>query len=79
MCLLLQLNIYLTVLADDEEGGGVSSCHQLMYVEVWVHVTHAHQQKLVGCSVVGFISWKRIMQTPQTHENLLSILTNFLC
>lgn len=79
MCLLFHLNIYLTVLAEDEEVGGVSSCHQLTYVEVWVHVTHTHQQKLVGCSVVGFISWRRIMQTPQTHENLLRILTNFLC
>lgn len=55
MCLLFQLNIYLIVLAGDEEGGGVSSCHQLTYVEVWVHVTHTHQQKLAGCSVVGFI------------------------
>lgn len=47
MCLLFQLNIYLTVLADDEEGGEVSSCHQLMYMEVSVCVTHTHQQKLV--------------------------------
>lgn len=77
--MLLQLNIYLTVLADDEESGGVSSCHQLTYVEVWVHVTpHTHQQKLVGSSVVGFTSCRRIMQTPQTHENLLRIPTNFL-
>lgn len=78
--MLFQLNIYLTVLADDEEGGGVSSCHQLMYVEGWVHVTpHTHQQKLLGCSVLGFISWRRRMQTLQTHENLLRIPTNFLC
>lgn len=79
MGLLFQLNIYLIVLAGDEEGGGVSSCHQLTYVEVRVHVTHTHQQKLAGCSVVGFIFWRRTMQTPQTHENLLRILTSFLC
>lgn len=79
MCLLFYLNIYLTVLAADEEVGGVSSCHQLTHVEVWVHVAHTHQQKLPGCSVVGFISWRRIMQTPQTDENLLRSLTNFPC
>lgn len=78
MRLLFQLNIYLIVLADDEEGGGVNSCHQLTCAEVWVHVTHTHQQKLVGCSVVGFIFWRRIMQTPQTHKNLLRTLTTFL-